>query len=333
MKKIYNIYSSFEKYGGAELILLSITKGLNKKNKFYINSFSFFRGAVNENYDIKENILYLKIRDIFEDSKNKIFLSHHRKVTSILFILKKIFFLKYALIHVAHNEFYSLRNITFLPRDIIAVSKGVKSNLINYFSIKEKDIGVIYNGIIDKNPSRELYLNKFNKIIKILYPARINKVKNQINLVNYLYNKLEKINIQFAGDGPQLNELALICKGEKSFTVLGYIKRIDELFKKVDYVLLYSKNEGLPTALIEAFMYGKPVICNSVGGNSEIVDNKINGFICNKIEDLPKLLNSLPQPGSEEYLYLCKNARSKYEEKFRFEVMINNYYEYLAKFI
>lgn len=48
---------------------------------------------------------------------------------------------------------------------------------------------------------------------------------------------------------------------------------------KVDVFINMSDYEGVPVSIMEAFSYGIPCIARDVGGNSEIVTNKYNGFL------------------------------------------------------
>jgi glycosyltransferase involved in cell wall biosynthesis len=115
-----------------------------------------------------------------------------------------------------------------------------------------------------------------------------------------------------------------ITKNNIQFKVLGFVT-ISDIIKNYDYVMLYSKVEGLPTILIEACMYSKPIICNDVGGNLEILDENINGFLADSYESLRQKLNSLPDRNSDEYKSLCFNSRQKYLSSFTFQKMVDNY--------
>ncbi|MFB3907594.1 MAG: glycosyltransferase [Candidatus Eisenbacteria bacterium] len=54
-------------------------------------------------------------------------------------------------------------------------------------------------------------------------------------------------------------------------TFLGYRTDLDRILADLDLLLLTSKNEGTPVAVIEAMAAGIPVVCTSVGGVPEIV--------------------------------------------------------------
>ncbi|QRQ61207.1 glycosyltransferase family 4 protein [Sphingobacterium multivorum] len=324
---VLNFYVNFRRVGGAEKVAVELSRllagdvfsskimGLNKfeeNNKFYniTNSeylrFSFFR--------------YLT------DGKSVI-ISNHRKLTTLLLILKKIFRLKTRIIHVSHNEFFNLQRLTLFPKDIVAVSEKVKQNLIKEFKVKPQDITVIHNGIHDPYLNTSFVGPKLYNTneIKILYPARINTVKGQIRLVNALKDQISKsIIIDFAGEGEDSDSLEKLIEGDFNFRYLGHVD-IGKVMVEYDYVMLFSENEGLPLSLIEATSYGKPIICNSVGGNEEIVVSGVNGYVVNEYEKLIDLINYLDKITMKEYKEMCYSSRNQFEQFFSEKEMLDKY--------
>ena len=60
---------------------------------------------------------------------------------------------------------------------------------------------------------------------------------------------------------------------------LGWRDDIPELNKSVDCFVFPSLREGLPLALMEAMAAGKPAIASIARGNTELVDEGVNGFL------------------------------------------------------
>jgi glycosyltransferase involved in cell wall biosynthesis len=326
MPKIYNCYTNLNKFGGAELIALTLTKELKIPN-YSSELLLFSSDKINENYDLKElKCNTLSPRNFFSLRKEDIVFSHHRKCTTILMFLQLVFNHKFIIIHVAHNEFYSLKRITIFPNRIIAVSERVKENLINYFRIESNRISVVHNGIKDCFVN---YEQKKSNDIKILYPARITEIKQQTEIVKHLTNNIPAhITIYFAGEGDKVEELCSLIKYKNQFKFLGYIN-IQEHIENYDYVMLCSLVEGLPTVLLEACMNSKPIICNNVGGNIEILENGKNGFLANNYSELIDVLKVLPDNTSEDYLNMSKYSRKVFENKFTLDKMIQGYKKYV----
>lgn len=329
---MFSLYTSLEDVGGAQNMCVSIHDGLVQKediDQAFVCSFTSYQ-LLDPTYKEKiEKEKYLKFNPIklLLNHPDAIFISHHRKITTLLELTAKLLFKKVKIVHVAHNEFNTLKHLSFFSNHIISVSNRVKENHLNYFKLK--NVKVIYNGIDFKNRNIQ---RKFNsKNIKILFPGRVTDVKQQLKITTHLKGHLPKnVTILFAGDGPQLEMLKKETKDDPQFNVLGYIKKMEALYNEVDFVLLFSQNEGLPLSLIEAISYGVPCICNDVGGNVEVIQNGKNGLVVFTIKDLKNTLQMLPEMTNETYAELSSNAIEVFKNKFSYDKMIDNYYKYIV---
>lgn len=331
--ELISVYSKFSNVGGAQKMCLSIHKGLLKFENFekgYIASFDSY-GSINTTYKSlinKEYYLRFNAFRIIKKHPEAIYLSHHRKTTTILVLMAKLLIKKLNIIHVAHNEFFNLKYLTFFPKNVIAVSNGVKSNHESYFKIK--NIRVIYNGIVRPSITKTR-VNK-GKIIKILISGRVNKVKQQLEVFNALKSNIpNNIRIIFAGTGELYNELLRLSQDNDQVKVLGHISNMEEIYLDADYIMLYSLKEGLPLALIEGTSYGLPILCNDVGGNLEILNKNKNGFEIMSLEALPSLIEKISEINVVEYKQLSINSYSTFTEKFEFNKMIISYRQYILE--
>ena len=59
----------------------------------------------------------------------------------------------------------------------------------------------------------------------------------------------------------------------------GYEQSIEALWSTHHALVLPSRIEGLPLALVEAMLCGRPAIVTSVGGNCEMIEDNVNGFV------------------------------------------------------
>lgn len=84
-----------------------------------------------------------------------------------------------------------------------------------------------------------------------------------------------------------------------------------DAMQQVDVVVNNSQSEGLPNALIEASVLGRPILASDIMGNRPIVDHGVNGFLykdqrqfcllcCQLISD-PQLRRKLGQPRPDRY--------------------------------
>lgn len=329
--KIISVYPYFFNKGGAQDMAISIAKGIVTSEKPII---LLLDKKINESYlnsGIEFKKLNLKI--IKEYHKNGYaFLSHHRKTTTFLQIISKLFFLnRLNVVHVAHNTFTSLKYFTLFPKNNIAVSNTVKDNMKQYFGLKDQNIEVIYNGIVDKYQSGAYIPKKSKNTIDILFLGRINPVKRQVDFVKATKGNLaDNIKIYFAGLGVDYDLLGKTIGNDCHYEMLGLVDPYTELYK-YDYVCLYSEKEGLPLSLIEAQMFYKPLLTNDIPQCLEINSNNFCGFVDHSWTEIIERINSLPFPDSDQYKTLSKNSRLIYEDKFKYESMIKKYSEFFSR--
>jgi glycosyltransferase involved in cell wall biosynthesis len=62
-------------------------------------------------------------------------------------------------------------------------------------------------------------------------------------------------------------------------TFAGHVGDMLEVWRTHHALVLPSRAEGLPLALVEALMCGRPAIVSDVGGNSEVIDDGRTGFL------------------------------------------------------
>lgn len=60
----------------------------------------------------------------------------------------------------------------------------------------------------------------------------------------------------------------------------GFVASLDEIWRENHCLISASRDEGLPTVMIEALLYGRPVIATQVGAAEEWIEEGKTGFIC-----------------------------------------------------
>ncbi len=108
--------------------------------------------------------------------------------------------------------------------------------------------------------------------------ARVTGVKNPMRALE-VANALPNTRFVLAGGGDLLTQVKTAAPANVS--VIGWAEPAD-LFGVADIILSTSENEGMPVALIEAQLAGKPVIATDVGSVGEVVLDQKTGFTTNK---------------------------------------------------
>ena len=326
MRNVFSLNTELFKVTGVQKVLVDIHNAI--KDDFcskVVGNIPFEN--VNPSLGISKGD-YLKFRNPFM-FKNSIVVIHERKLLILFWLLNKILFQNIKIVYVHHNLLYGHILMTVMPEVIIGISDNCIKNLVEYFHVPLKNIHKIYNCSEDVNGEHKALSSD---VIKILYPARINDQKRQVEIVRELRGKLDKrIKIIFAGDGPNKEVLLPELENSENFEYLGFRSDIPKLLLECDYVMLFSKHEGLPISLIEACMTGTPIICSNVGGNAEICINNKNGWVLENFTELIDVLNSLPSVVAKDYLSMSKFGRHMYESNFTFEIFKKKYVELLKE--
>jgi glycosyltransferase involved in cell wall biosynthesis len=108
--------------------------------------------------------------------------------------------------------------------------------------------------------------------------ARVTGVKNPMRVLE-VADALPETRFVMAGGGDLLEEVKSMAPTNVS--VIGWADAAD-LFGASDIILSTSENEGMPVALIEAQLAGKPVVATDVGSVSEVILNHETGIVTNK---------------------------------------------------
>lgn len=124
--------------------------------------------------------------------------------------------------------------------------------------------------------------------------ARVTGVKNPMRALE-VARALPQVHFVVAGGGDLLDQIRKLAPNNVS--VIGWSDPRD-LFGISDIVLSTSENEGMPIALIEAQMAGKPVVATDVGSVSEVVIDQQSGFVTQtRTDDLVRALTQLISNG------------------------------------
>jgi glycosyltransferase involved in cell wall biosynthesis len=160
----------------------------------------------------------------------------------------------------------------------IAVSEGVRQNLINTFKIPEVD--VIQNGVLFKEPIG----HTFGGVV--ISVGRLVEQKDHNTLIRsflYAHKKNKGLQLWIVGDGPlkgeivrQIDNLGL----KDSIKMLGWRADINLLLGKADIFAHASHWEGFPYVILEAMAHGLPVVAtDSMYGINEILEGGKAGIL------------------------------------------------------
>jgi len=115
-----------------------------------------------------------------------------------------------------------------------------------------------------------------------------------IEIIRHGYPKLfRELIFYFIGDGSLRKYILKKVRGLDNVKVLGYVphNELPRYLNELKLLLLPSKKEGIPTALVEAMACGVIVLATPVGGIPSIIKHGENGFLLNNLA--PKTIAQL----------------------------------------
>jgi len=169
----------------------------------------------------------------------------------------------------------------------VFVSKGVADDYLKQIPNIRDKYRVIYNGVDVDYFSPGSPKNSLGEGIVVGSAARLMPQKGLDFIVRASSEaEFQKRNVMFyiAGDGPlreTLNKQAIDLGAEKHFKILGFLDDIREFYRAIDIFAMPSHKEGFSNALVEAMACGIAPVATAVGGNSEAVQDGLNGLIIN----------------------------------------------------
>jgi len=140
----------------------------------------------------------------------------------------------------------------------------------------------VYNGIVVNGMRPQRNGSPFVTIGSV---GRLDAVKGHDLLVKAfarLHASDGRLRLLLVGDGPERSRLASLARTlgvEPCVEFVGYQANVAPWLNRMDCFVLPSHYEGCSNALLEAMAVGLPVIATAVGGNPELIENGVSGWL------------------------------------------------------
>lgn len=209
----------------------------------------------------------------------------------------------------------------------IAKESGGITCVSNYLKEAMENHGIqssysIIPNVVDTNLF-QIKNHQSNQFIRIVHISNLSKTPKNIHLIVEALNKVGSIRddfeVDFIGAGPDQDFMLAELQNssiKNRFRFHGEIelKKVAEILKNADFLLLYSQFETQSVVMIEAFASGVPVLASNVGGIPEYM-SKERGILVppNSKEELEKGL-----------IQMLSNIKNYDPKKLR-EYAINNF--------
>lgn len=164
---------------------------------------------------------------------------------------------------------------------IVAVSDGVRKDLIDYFKVEPEKIVVIGNSYssFDLNNKAAEYQPEFEDGSYIVCVGRFYQNKNHQLLIRALAKVKNPKKLMFLGDGPEMQNIKdLVSELSLQDVVIfkGFINNPYPYIKRSSGLISASLAEGFPNVIAEALVYGKFVVSSDCkSGPSELLNLRV----------------------------------------------------------
>jgi glycosyltransferase involved in cell wall biosynthesis len=88
--------------------------------------------------------------------------------------------------------------------------------------------------------------------------------------------------LSFYGEGLMRNSVERMVQEfrlQERVRFCGYVTPVEKIWAENHVLVMPSRYDGLPLAMVEAMLCSRPVVATDVGGHAEIVDDDVTGFL------------------------------------------------------
>lgn len=213
---------------------------------------------------------------------------------------------------LSYRLWYDLAYKIAIPRakKVLTVSEYSKFEIQRYYTISEKRIHIVYNGIPERKDGIKDRSNKFNCFKYILLVSSIEPRKNISRFIDAfleLKNNDYKLLVVGGGDGNVFKQESKKISHSKVM-FLGYVddERLAELYTNADAFAYPSLYEGFGIPPLEAMSFGCPCIVSNVSSIPEVCGDAAIYFNPLDVESIKHAILTILE---------CSEVRSKIRER------------------
>lgn len=192
-----------------------------------------------------------------------------------------------------------LANFVYRRADsIVAVSCGVRDEIVNQFGIAHDRVVAIYNPVVSEPDLVEMTMPRHasDEPFTIVAIGRLSRQKGFDTLIEAMRAVPPPWRLEIWGDGEErrnLEELIAACGMRDLVSLRGYTSDPYGVLRRADLFVLSSRWEGLPTVLIEALACQCQIIATDCpqGPREILLDGALGGLVPpEEIDELSKAI-------------------------------------------
>ncbi len=222
----------------------------------------------------------------------------------------------------------------------IANCQAIKGQVVEKEGLDSDKVAVIYNGLdiaaflnfTDGGALRkEIGVDNNTPLIGMVanFNFEIKGHRYFIEAAERVLKEIPKAHFVLVGDGQLRGDCGELTRSlgiSGSVHFLGKRDDVAEILAQLDVSVLCSTSEGFSNVILESMAAGKPVIATNIGGNPEMVIDRITGHLVppadsgSLAEAIASLLND-----PDMRRRMGENARRQVEERFSIPAMVKGY--------
>lgn len=168
----------------------------------------------------------------------------------------------------------------------IANSNAVKEHFVKTDNIPSYKIEVIHNGIVVSPQTDSIYCNNSKNCLIVGIVSNLNRhvkrVDDFIRAAAIVKDRIPNVRFVIVGDGElrkDLEHLSGVIGLSDRLKFVGKINSPIELIRTLTVGVNSSLTEGFSNAVLEYMSCGIPVVATKNGGNLEMIQEGVNGFL------------------------------------------------------
>lgn len=289
--RILHVVSSLN-VGGAERFVIDLAIEQNNSLKLKPSFLSMGEKDEPLEREIEKTYLHLFHATSIKDLKiilKKYDVVHVHSSHCLLRILLASLFNPIRVVYTRHNErvhtSIKWRLVYFLAyyklHKMIFVAEKAKSNYLKIYPLFIRKSQTILNGVLPISKDKSM-----SDKVRISHVGRFVPLKSQhvlIEAIALLPRKIQtKIELNFFGTGELLiknQKLSQVKIPHATTNFRGFVTDRNHIYQNTDILVVTSETEGLSLAILESLASGTPVIASNVGGNPELVNEGVNGYL------------------------------------------------------
>lgn len=223
-----------------------------------------------------------------------------------------------------------------IPLEVWFINQDDKKEFLSRDLVNEDKIRTINGEGVNIETFQPMEIKKKGQQFVFLMIARVLKDKGvyeYIEAARKIKSKYKNVKFQLLGSIYTLNPASIrkeeinIWEREGLVDYLGEVTDVRKYIAMSDCIVLPSYREGLSMSLLESASMAKPIITTNVPGCKDVVDDGINGYLCEvkNVEALADKMEVMINLTQRQRLDMGQAGRQRVIEEFDEKIIIKKY--------